>query len=73
MAVITETKPETTPNISVVELDRRRDAVRYAASHNRIEGQSLDAESAAIFDAFVRGEIDQAEIRPRLNALHRHR
>jgi hypothetical protein len=31
----------------------------------------LDAESAAIFDAFVRGEIEQSEIRPRLNAPHR--
>jgi hypothetical protein len=67
MAVIAETKQE----ISAAETELRRDAVRYAVSHNRIEGQSLDAESAAIFDAFVRGEIEQSEIRPRLNALHR--
>jgi hypothetical protein len=67
MAVISETKPK----ISAEEVEIRRDAVRYAVSHNRIEGQSLDAESAAIFDAFVRGEIERSEIRPRLNALHR--
>jgi hypothetical protein len=68
MAVITETKPK----ISAAEMERRRTALRYAVSHNRIEGQSLDAESAGVFEAFVRGEIDKSEIRPRLNALHRH-
>jgi hypothetical protein len=68
MAAIAETRPK----ISAAEMERRRQAVLYAASHNRIEGQSLDAESAAVFDAFVRGEIDKSEIRPRLNALHRH-
>ena len=67
MAAIVETKPE----ISESEMERRREALRYAVSHNRIEGQFLDAESAAVFDAFVRGEIDKSEIRPRLNALHR--
>ena len=63
---------ETTPQISAAEMERRRDALRYAVSHNRIEGQFLDPESAAVFDAFVRGEIDKSEIRPRLNALHRN-
>ena len=57
--------------ISAAEIERRRDAVRYATSHNRIEGQFLSPESEAIFEAYVRGEIDQSEIRQRLNALHR--
>ena len=67
MAAIAETKPE----ISAIEMERRREALRYADAHNRIEGQFLDPESAAVFDAFVRGEIDKSEIRPRRNALHR--
>ena len=68
MAVITETKPK----ISAAETERRRDAVRRAAAHNRIEGQFSSPEGNKIFDAFVRGEIDQSEILPRLNALHLH-
>jgi hypothetical protein len=67
MAVIAETKPK----ISAAEMELRRDAVRYAVSHNRIEGQFMSPQGTAIFDAFVRGEIEQSEIRPRLNALHR--
>ncbi len=70
MAVITETKPETKPKISTAEMERRRGALRYAVSHNRIEGQFLDAEGAAIFEEYVRGEIDESEIEQRLHALH---
>ena len=72
MAVITETKPETKPKISTAEMERRRGALRYAVSHNRIEGQFLDPEGAALFDAFVCGEIDQPELRQRLHALNCH-
>ncbi len=70
MSVITETKPETKPEISAAEMERRRNAVRRAAAHNRIEGQFPGPEGNKIFDAFIRGEIDQTEILPRLNALH---
>ncbi len=66
MAVITETKPK----ISVAERERSRAAVRYAASHNRIEGQFMSPQGTAIFEAYVRGEIDEPEIERRLNALH---
>jgi len=66
MAVITETKPK----ISAAEVERRRGALRYAVSHSRIEGQFLDPEGAALFDAFVRGEIDQPELRQRLHTLN---
>jgi hypothetical protein len=65
---ITEAKPK----ISAAEMERRREALRYAVSHNRIEGQFPNPATAPIFDAFVRGEIDQAEVRQRLHALHRH-
>lgn len=61
---------ESKPGISAAEMERRRDAVRYAVSHNRIEGQFLDPEGAAIFEAFVRGEIDKPELRQRLHALN---
>lgn len=57
--------------ISEAEIKRRRDAVRYAISHNRLEGQFLDAEAAAVFEAYAQGEIDQPEIRQRLKALQR--
>ena len=67
MAVIAETKPK----ISAAEMERRRYAVRYAVSHNRIEGQFMSPQSTAIFEAYVRGEIDEAEIEQRLLALHR--
>ena len=66
MAVITETKPK----ISPAEMERRRNAVRYAASHNRIEGQFMSPQGTAIFEAYVRGEIDEPEIDRRLHALH---
>ncbi len=66
MAVITETKPK----ISAAEMERRREAVRYAASHNRIEGQFMSPQGTAIFEAYVRGEIDEPEIERRLHALH---
>jgi hypothetical protein len=66
MAVITKTKPK----ISPAEMERRRGALRYAISHNRMERQFLDPEGAALFDAFVRGEIEKPELRERLRALN---
>ena len=66
MAVITETKPK----ISAAEMERRRAGVRYAASHNRIEGQFTSPQATAIFEAYVRGEIEEPEIERRLHALH---
>jgi len=66
MAVITETKPK----ISAAEMERRRRALRQADAHNRIEGQFPSAESTAIFEAFIRGDIERDQILPRLQALH---
>ena len=66
MAVITETKPK----ISAAEIQRRRDALRQADAHNRIEGQFPSKQSDAIFEAFINGEIERDEILPRLQALH---
>ena len=66
MAVLTETKPK----ISAAEIERRRGVVRYAASHNRIEGQFMSPQGTAIFEAYVRGEMEEPEIERRLHALH---
>jgi len=57
--------------ISAAEMQRRREALRNADAHNRIEGQFPSPECDAIFEAFVRGDIEQAEILPRLHALYR--
>ena len=57
--------------ISAVEIQRRREGLRHAKAHSRIEGQYPSPEGEAIFEAFVRGEIQCDEILPRLHALHR--
>ena len=68
MAVATETKPR----ISAAERERRRDALRQADAHNRIEGQFPSPQSTGIFEAFIRGDIERDQILPLLHALHRH-
>jgi Antitoxin VbhA len=58
-----------TPASNVVDkITRRRAALACADAHNRIEGQSRDAQSDAVFEAHIRGEIDATEIVPRLKA-----
>jgi hypothetical protein len=56
--------------IDATEMERHRDAVRYAPSHNRVEGQFLSPESEEIFEAYIRGEIDYSEIRQRLHEVN---
>ena len=58
--------------ISTAEMERRRKALRQADASNRIEGQYRGTESAPIFEAFIRGDIEHDEILPRLKALYRH-
>ena len=60
------------PKISAAEMERRREALRRADAHNRIEGQFPSPESTEIFEAFIRGDLDRNQILPRLNALHLH-
>ncbi len=64
------TETEAKPKISAAEIERRREALRYAVAHNRLEGQSMSPEGAAMFEAYVLGEIDEAEIDQRLHRLH---
>jgi hypothetical protein len=58
----------TKARISAEEVARRREALRQADASNRIEGIFRDAESDAVFEAHIRGEIDVTEIVPRLKA-----
>lgn len=67
-----EPKPKTKAKTSAAEMQRRREAFRHADAHSRIEGQYPTAEGTAIFEAFIRGEIERDEVLPRLHALHRH-
>jgi len=76
MAVITrDIAPELpaapTAKISAAEMQRRREAVFQADADNRIEGQFSSPESNEVFQAFIRGEVEQDQILSRLNALHR--
>jgi hypothetical protein len=54
--------------ISDEEVARRREIVRIGDAENRLEGIFRDPESNAIFEAYVRGEIEVTEIVPRLKA-----
>jgi Antitoxin VbhA len=58
----------TTPRISAEESERRRQVLRRADAHNRIEGICRDPATDAVFEAFVRGEIAVTDIVPRLKA-----
>jgi hypothetical protein len=57
------------PKISAEEMARRRQHVRNADANNRLEGIFRDSESDAVFEAYIRGEIEATEIVARLNAL----
>jgi hypothetical protein len=50
------------PTISPEEMQRRREAVRQADANNRIEGIFRDPDSDAIVEAFIRGEIEAADL-----------
>jgi hypothetical protein len=62
-------KSKTKPAISDAEMARRREHVRIADANNRIEGLKRDPQSDAVFDAYIRGEIEATEIIAHLNAL----
>jgi len=57
------------PKISVEEMERRRKVVRDAIRSNAIEGARHGPEVDPIFEAYITGEIDVAEILPRIKRL----
>ena len=67
MNVIAPTKPK--PRISAAEMERRREALRQADASNRIEGLYPSVATTAIYEQFIRGEIELDEIWPRVQAL----
>jgi hypothetical protein len=71
MNVITPTKPKA--EISADEMERRREALRQADASNRIEGLYRNPNGDAVYEAFIRGEIELDEIAPRIEALRLHR
>ena len=57
------------PRLSPEELERRRGHVRTAIADSRIEGMAPPgAEELAIFEAYIRGEIEAGDLIPRLKA-----
>ncbi len=68
MNIIAKDKPKT--KISVEEMERRREALRRAYAHNRIEGLFCSPQADEIFQSFVHGEIELQEVGSRIDALH---
>lgn len=64
----TRTLERPKPTISAEEMARRREAVRQADANNRIEGIFRHPDSEEIVEAFVRGDLDVAELVARLRA-----
>jgi hypothetical protein len=64
-----DVKPKS--KITSEEMQRLREDLRQADAHNRIAGLYPSPRGSAIFEAFVRGDIDYEEILPLLHALHR--
>jgi hypothetical protein len=48
--------------ISPEEMQRRREHVRVAISENRFDGLPTDAASLEICEAYIRGEIEAADL-----------
>jgi hypothetical protein len=53
---------EGTPIISPEEAERRRKHVRVAIADSRLEGIETSAETQAVFDAYIRGEIEASDL-----------
>lgn len=62
--------PITRTKLNPGEIQRRREADAQATANARLEGQFSSAESTAIFDAFIRGDIEFDELMKRLKARH---
>ena len=50
------------PTISAEEAERRRGHVRTAIADSRIEGMEASPETLAIFEAYIRGEIEACDL-----------
>jgi Antitoxin VbhA len=50
------------PTISPEEMERRRVHVRVAIADSRLEGMATGAAVLEIFEAYIRGEIEAADL-----------
>ena len=50
------------PRISPEEMQRRREHVRIAIADNRIGGIATSAETLAVLEAYIRGEIEAGDL-----------
>ena len=55
--------------MSAEETARRREAVRRADAHNRIEGLVPSAAATAVYEEFIRGEIELDEVWSHIKAM----
>ena len=56
--------------LSAAEVHRRREAVSQAAANARLEGQFMSPESEALFDRFIQGELEIADVLALLREQH---
>jgi hypothetical protein len=63
-----ELRTKARPRISAKEMKRRQEIVRRADANNRIEDFIRTAETDAIFEAYIRGDIEVTELVPRIRA-----
>lgn len=67
---VKEAMKRTRTKLTQAEIERRREAVAHATANARLEGQFSSAESEALFNAFVQGEIEFDELLAKLKARH---
>jgi hypothetical protein len=67
MNVINRKKPTST--ITAAEMERRREAVERATAHNRIEGLYSSPAAMAVYEEFIRGEIEWPAVWPRIQKI----
>ena len=60
----------TRAKLSAAEVYRRREAVSQAAANARLEGQFMSPESEALFDRFIQGELEIADVLALLREQH---
>ena len=56
--------------LSAAEVQRRREAVSQAAANARLEGQFMSPESETLFDRFIQGELEIADVLALLREQH---
>jgi hypothetical protein len=56
--------------LSAAEIDRRREAVSQAATNARLEGRFSSADSQAIFDRYIQGELEIGDVIGLLKERH---